>query len=179
VPINIVEEEDCQVYDKNHPVTMTLCYSTVGGMQQGLLNCLDRDAVDSSFAAITKNTDREFVRAMASALKRRSLQVYNPSQGLHGTIGQAWSPGRAFQPPTHSQDWVQGSHHDARETMLESPAAGKTQHKFFSLSLLELLYGLYEPHNGLCKGSASKMLRTGQDAAGLSRAARCAQDQCR
>ena len=41
------------------------------------------------------------------------------------------SVSRAFQPPTYSQDWVQARHHDARETMHESPGA-RERHKVFS-----------------------------------------------
>ena len=76
-------------------------------IKQGLLDCL-QDVVDSSFATINKDTDKGFVRAMASALKMGSLQAHHPSQGESGTIGQAWSPGKAFQPPTQCQDCVLG-----------------------------------------------------------------------
>ena len=107
VPITIVGEADCCT---DYAATTTLDYSTVGGdnrNQRRLLDCL-QDVVDSSFATINKDTDKGFVRAMASALKRGSLQAHHPSQGESGTIGQAWSPGKAFQPPTQCQDCVLG-----------------------------------------------------------------------
>ena len=55
--------------------------------------------MDSSFAAINKDTDRMFMRAMASAQQRITSST--------GTIGPGWSSG-TFQPPTHSQDCVLG-----------------------------------------------------------------------
>ena len=70
--------------------------------------------------------------------------------------------------------------------MNESPAAGETGHKVFSRpfrtyrnrrQLYLSCYRLHEPHYGLHEGSAGKMLRTDQDAAGLGRAAGRAQDQ--
>jgi hypothetical protein len=126
VLITIVEEGDCHI-DYFHAVTTISDYNTKGGgrgistldnpgpwndipasrIKQGLLDCL-QDVVDSSFATINKDTDKGFVRAMASALKRGSLQAHHPSQGESGTIGQAWSPGKAFQPPTQCQDCVLG-----------------------------------------------------------------------
>ena len=126
VLITIVEEGDCQI-DYFHAVTTISDYNTKGGgrgistldnpgpwndipasrIKQGLLDCL-QDVVDSSFATINKDTDKGFVRAMASALKMGSLQAHHPSQGESGTIGQAWSPGKAFQPPTQCQDCVLG-----------------------------------------------------------------------
>jgi hypothetical protein len=68
-------------------------------VKQGLLDC-PQDAVDSRFAAINRDINKGFVRAMASE-KTRSL---HPSAG---TIGPAWSPS-TFQPPAHCRDCVLG-----------------------------------------------------------------------
>jgi hypothetical protein len=53
---------------------------------------------------VIKDTDKGFVRTMASAQQRRSLMVQYPSTG---TIGLAWSPS-TFQPPAHCLDCVLG-----------------------------------------------------------------------
>ena len=100
-PIAIVEEEES--YEDLHVATTTSGYSKVGFKnKQGLLDWpkLTQDAVE--FAAIYRDTDKEFVRTMASAKQRRSLEVQHPSTG---TIGPARSPG-TFQPPALCQDCV-------------------------------------------------------------------------
>jgi hypothetical protein len=91
---SIVEEADS--YGDYTATKVTSYYGTVGGderTQQRLLNCL-QDVVDSSFAVINKDTDKGFMRAMASAKQKMSLEVQHPSTG---TIGPAWSQG--VQPP--------------------------------------------------------------------------------
>jgi hypothetical protein len=105
----IVEEEECyEDLNVSTATTATSGYRVVGDKtlknKQRLLDCLKQDAVDSSFAAIYKDTAKEFMRTMASAQQRRSLQMQHPSTG---TIGPARSPS-TFQPPAQCQDCVLG-----------------------------------------------------------------------
>jgi hypothetical protein len=76
-----------------------------------LLDCLGqdtvRDRVRDTDTAIIEDTDKEFVRAMDNSVPERSLQQHHLADRGSSSDGQAWSPGRALQPPTHSQDWVQ------------------------------------------------------------------------
>jgi hypothetical protein len=64
-------------------------------METGEVEKYDECTASAQRDIVIKDTDKGFMRAMASAQQRRLLKVQHPSTG---SIGPAWSPGRALQP---------------------------------------------------------------------------------
>ena len=147
----IVEEADS--YGDYAATTKTSGYRVVGDkapmVKQGLLDC-PQDAVDSRFAAINRDTNKGFVRAMDSE-KTRSL---NPSTS---TIGPAWSPG-TFQPPDQCQDCMLGVASQTWSFRNITPTSLEVCH-----GLHKLLYGLPGAAGHARLASRGRVARRGQD----------------